>query len=399
MEANFNYEQEIHEAYADFLKDSNVKQYEILSENANIFEILRAQKFEIRHSNFLAWLLDPKGNHGLSDQVLKAFLIDLSLDSKSGEFNIFHIKDLNFDQVQVNREWFNIDILIQFPDLVIAIENKIGSKEHGDQLKIYQELMLKRFPGSFRKVFVYLDPFGSESSGKDYINYSYHAIIRYLEEFLELNLAILPKTRIYIEDYIANMKNNIMNDGKKALLANQIYREHRDLFDFVFENKEDQIYEIKSAIEQKILEKGWIKGSSSKPIIRFLTPNLDEIIPKNVFKSWEFGEAFVFEIYFYARKHKIISYANLSPSKPEIRTPLFEIFHSKGIKMKPNSEWNSFSSKSIDIDKFPSFTKEGDVSEIVEKVIQNLEDLINVVEPILLEKREEINHLKSLSAK
>ena len=31
----------------------------------NLFEILKITKAEIRHSDFLAWLLDPKGNHGL----------------------------------------------------------------------------------------------------------------------------------------------------------------------------------------------------------------------------------------------------------------------------------------------------------------------------------------------
>ena len=34
----------------------------------NLFEILKITKAEIRHSNFLAWLLDPKGNHRLQDR-------------------------------------------------------------------------------------------------------------------------------------------------------------------------------------------------------------------------------------------------------------------------------------------------------------------------------------------
>ena len=39
----------------------------------NLFEILKITKAEIRHSNFLAWLLDPKGNHRLQDRFLRAF--------------------------------------------------------------------------------------------------------------------------------------------------------------------------------------------------------------------------------------------------------------------------------------------------------------------------------------
>jgi hypothetical protein len=31
----------------------------------NPFKILRVDKFEIRHSNVISWLLDPSGNHNL----------------------------------------------------------------------------------------------------------------------------------------------------------------------------------------------------------------------------------------------------------------------------------------------------------------------------------------------
>jgi len=395
MEDKIETRQQVQEAYANFLKDSKVKQFEILSENANIFEVLNAEKFEIRHSNFLSWLLDPKGNHGLGNQVLKAFLIDLALDDKSGDFDVFVIKDLNFDKVQIHREWFNIDVLVQFPELVIAIENKIGSKEHGKQLTKYNELINKRFPTQTKKIFVYLNPFGEPSSGNNFINYSYESIVKYLDEFLKLNQSILTKTRIYIEDYIDNMKNNILGNGKLSALADQIYREHRDLFEFVYEYKEDQIYEIRTYIEEKIREKGWVIGSSTKPVLRFLTPKLDKIIPKNVFKGWEYGEAFAFEIYFYTKQHRIITYAILSPSNDEIRKPIFDIFQANGIKIKPNSDWNTFYSKSLDTKKFSSFIKDGNVEEVGEKLLSNLEELIDKVEPIILEKREIISKLKN----
>ena len=40
----------------------------------NIFDVLRATRAEIRHSNMIAWLLDPSGNHGLSDKFLEGLL-------------------------------------------------------------------------------------------------------------------------------------------------------------------------------------------------------------------------------------------------------------------------------------------------------------------------------------
>jgi len=43
----------------------------------NIFDALGIARVEIRHSNFLAWLLDPAESHGQGSIFLKAVLMDL----------------------------------------------------------------------------------------------------------------------------------------------------------------------------------------------------------------------------------------------------------------------------------------------------------------------------------
>ena len=43
----------------------------------NIFDALGIVNAEIRHSNFLAWLLDPGESHGMGGLFLKAVLMDL----------------------------------------------------------------------------------------------------------------------------------------------------------------------------------------------------------------------------------------------------------------------------------------------------------------------------------
>lgn len=40
----------------------------------NIFDVLKISGMEIRHSNMLAWLLDPHETHGWGTSFLKAFL-------------------------------------------------------------------------------------------------------------------------------------------------------------------------------------------------------------------------------------------------------------------------------------------------------------------------------------
>jgi hypothetical protein len=45
----------------------------------NIFGALKIDQVEIRHSNFLAWLLDPQESHGLRDVVLRRMLSNILL--------------------------------------------------------------------------------------------------------------------------------------------------------------------------------------------------------------------------------------------------------------------------------------------------------------------------------
>lgn len=40
----------------------------------NPFRILKIEDYEIRHSNVIAWLLDPKESHGLGTEILSKFI-------------------------------------------------------------------------------------------------------------------------------------------------------------------------------------------------------------------------------------------------------------------------------------------------------------------------------------
>ena len=41
----------------------------------NLFQVLKFEYGEIRHSNVLAWLLDPSESHGLNETFLKKWLM------------------------------------------------------------------------------------------------------------------------------------------------------------------------------------------------------------------------------------------------------------------------------------------------------------------------------------
>lgn len=64
---------ELEVAYMNFISDNDVSKLELILDKPNIFHALKIIQQEIRHSNFLAWLLNPKENHGLGNSFLKDF--------------------------------------------------------------------------------------------------------------------------------------------------------------------------------------------------------------------------------------------------------------------------------------------------------------------------------------
>jgi PD-(D/E)XK nuclease superfamily len=186
---------ELEQKYADFLKDSEFQKLEIHKKTSNIFDVLGIASYEIRHSNFLAWLFDPIGNHGLSSIFLKRFLSDISLDERCKNLSIIDVQNLNFNNVKIYREWNNIDILITIDDLVFCIENKIYHFESLGQLKEYISIVESVF-SSYKINFVYLTLDGDFSTENNtFINYSYEPLVKYLEQILLLNNSINLKTK------------------------------------------------------------------------------------------------------------------------------------------------------------------------------------------------------------
>ena len=77
----------------------------------NFFKILKIERVEIRHSNVLSWLLNPLENHGFADFFVKRFLSTILMESEQAPFQPARIELMNFQDLEVRREWKNIDLL------------------------------------------------------------------------------------------------------------------------------------------------------------------------------------------------------------------------------------------------------------------------------------------------
>src|SRR5438093_13703466 len=80
----------------------------------NIFDALGIARVEIRHSNFLAFLLDPAESHGQGQLFLKALLMDLfnSVPAELRPLSPMELGRIDLHGVEIRREWEHIDLLI-----------------------------------------------------------------------------------------------------------------------------------------------------------------------------------------------------------------------------------------------------------------------------------------------
>ena len=315
-------EKEIREQYRNLLNDSDFDKIELQLRTPNIFQILNISRAEIRHSNFLSWLLNPNGTHGLGKLFLTKFLQDIAASEVASDLDEFEIGDLNFNNVELRREWKNIDLLIVFDSLVICIENKIDSQDHSNQLEKYRKIVNEAFK-KHKKVFVYLSPSGeapiSQKERAHYALYSYEEIIQQADRVLLIHGNSLNSgVHQYITDYLTTIKRELMKNDELNELAIKLYKNHKELLDFVFENKSDIASELYPVFVEKILKSGWEVGSKHKGYARFLTKKLQEIMP-NKGQGWPLKESFLFEIDFLWYKKKAVFKTVIAPGDTDIQ--------------------------------------------------------------------------------
>ncbi|MBF8436209.1 PD-(D/E)XK nuclease family protein [Halanaerobiaceae bacterium Z-7014] len=253
----------------------------------NIFEILKVEKNENRHSNILSWLFNPRANHGLNDFFLRSFLKDIFSryrHSINTNINFFDIEIIDFDDIEVRREWSRIDIFLlsRKNKLVIIIENKIDSGEHDNQLKRYYNIVDKEFK-DYNKLFVYLTREGETPSDEEnwYI-YSYHSILKLLNMILKYRKNTLNQTTInFINQYKTILRRYIVGNSEIEKICRDIYEKHKQALDLIFQYKPDINLEISEKLKKMIMENSnLILDDSGKSYIRFITKKLDNIVPK-----------------------------------------------------------------------------------------------------------------------
>ena len=254
---------------------------EALLANFNIFEALGVIRQEIRHSDFLAFLLDPKQNHGLGDTLLRRLLQRAVQASPSSALSVIDLDVWSLADAQVQREWQNIDIFIREPahHLAVVVENKIDSGEHSDQLARYWDRVKLQYPDTTRLVGILLTHEGVEASLSAYSSVSYSTVCELVEDVIDSRGPSLAEDmRILLRHYTQMLRRHIVSDSEIADLCRRIYQRHQRALDLIFEHRPDQQAAIRDALAAMIQRTpGLLLDRTAKTMVNFLPVEWDSL--------------------------------------------------------------------------------------------------------------------------
>lgn len=231
----------------------------------NIFSITKTSRLEHMHSNFIAWILDSRSNHGLGDYPIKQFLAALQI-RKSENYNLSsrwtneldaYIPLVQFDDnwslvSKVEREvtFFakkkrSIDILalvsIENKELPIVIENKVDSSEHDDQTQDYFEWAESKFSDRgkyYQPIYIYLTP--EYNSGRpvntNFIILKYQDLLDFVLE-PAMNKSTDERTKNNLSSYIRCLSYQADNKKGENIMATS--KEEKELLQNFFQKNKN----------------------------------------------------------------------------------------------------------------------------------------------------------------
>lgn len=258
----------------------------------NVFEAIGMIRQEIKHSNFIQFLLSPSEKHQLGDLFLRKFLLRALRDSEDLGLDALEVAVSDFSDAEVRREWKNIDLLVYSPinHFVCIIENKIDSSEGLDQLNRYDSIVQQEFLDC-HKVFIFLTKAGMSASSSKWLSLSYSSIAEILKEIREQQQSrISDDIYIAISHYIDLIQRHIMSESDIAQLCRKIYKKHRQAIDLIYEHRPDlrtDIEEIlRNLIEADSASINIERDDSNQRWIRFAPKEWDDLVFQKTCSRW-----------------------------------------------------------------------------------------------------------------
>lgn len=224
----------------EFLVDNhNLDRLEAELRKFNALKILRIEHAEIRHSNVLAWLLDPQESHGFGDAFLKKLLGRILLDHEGNRtpITVMEMLKANLYDTQILREFGYTDIVIlsKSNNVAFLIENKVRGKANHKQIARYIKMLKEEFP-KLHVIPVFLTLYNSEPNVKmECVGLNYKQVYSTLKHLMELySNGLNPRVVDFIKDYLKTLEDLTVQENSEVVkLCKDIYRRHKDALEAI----------------------------------------------------------------------------------------------------------------------------------------------------------------------
>ncbi len=301
---------------------------------------------EAFHSNVLAWLLNPRETHGYGDRFLKPFLLTAGAGPAEG------LGD--WSGAEVTPEWGNLvegqqgylDILIvcRAERALCAIENKVFSEEHSEQLTRYRKALERDYP-SFARSYVFLTPASTlpfrEEERAHWTSLGYDVVFDIVRQMVESKDGPTKEgVDEFLRQYAVTLRRNIMPDTSISQMARKIYLEHQEAMDLIIANRPswgpEAMPVLKEAIED---QKDWILDVEDRACVRFRSADWDQYERTRTGIGWapRSNALLLFQVWFYNnRPYLDLALSTCNEVNGRLREKLFDVVRQYPRLFKPS---------------------------------------------------------------
>ena len=238
----------------------------------NIFTLFHGFSDEVNlHSNFIASLLDPNGDHYKGDLFLKLFLETCGID----DFGI------DTSMATVFKEFKHIDIYISDGKKHIILENKVYAKDQPTQIARYIDAIKKEGAEDEDIYVLYLHPDGKLPDNQSFGDYH----TRLLGENPSIKFKVIRYGNEILE-WIDKCKNEVSNITDLNVFLSQ----YKDVIEMIY-NRYKRIDELETANLVEIFKENYTAVSEIANNYQETRKKIIDEFFKNVKENLEKDEA------------------------------------------------------------------------------------------------------------
>lgn len=310
-----------------------------LGRRFNLFEALNITKQEIRHSRFLAYLLDPHEAHGIGDRFLRGLLMAAAEGHPQLPVTRLElsIRDLSDATVQCERDHFDITVQLPSLGLLFVIENKVDASESNNQLTKYRESAKARYP-EYKFMGSFLTPDGYAGDDAHWGTISYTTVATEIRSVLTAT-TLPPEVLVALNHYVDLIERKIVTSQALIDACREIYRTHKSAFDLVVEHGQESL--LAMALEQFLATRTTLEVAAKRTETAFFLDKSWKSIAKATKadrKRWphEFPVLFWFQL----EEKKLLLRLEIGPVIPDDadkRTKLVQLFKEKYQNIRANA--------------------------------------------------------------